>query len=163
MHKNTIASDPLRGVLTRRLHDRLPRPAQYARSGALLVEVIVGCVMLGVFLLTAVPMLTWIRNSRLATTSQQVAAAELSNLMERVAALPATDRTDERLRQFTLSESAQGVLDDAQLDAAAAPSTQFPSLRRITLSLTWIDHAGQRVHPVELTAWFAATAPGPND
>ncbi len=163
LHKNTFASDPEGTVVGRRLAGMPARSVRSTRRGGLLVEIIVGCVLLGVFLMAAVPLVSWVRTSRLAVDNQQLAVTELANLMERVAGVPAADRTTERLQQLTLSESAQTTLDDAQLAVAATPSEQFSGLRRITLSLTWTNLAGQRVQPVELSAWFAAARPEPND
>lgn len=155
MHKTSLAGDPASAACTRQSDAALSGLTRPNRRGALLVEVIVGCVMLGVFLVAVVPMVTWVRTSRLTAESQQVAVNELANLMEHVAALPPADRTEEGLRQLTLSRSALAVLDDASLTVAIQPSEQLSDLQQVTLSLTWTDHAGQQVRPVRLSAWFA--------
>ncbi len=123
-----------------------------------MIEMLVGTILLGAFIAGVLPVVAWIRTSQHTTEQQRIAALELANQMERVAALSAARRTSEELNQLKLSPEASEVLDDAALSASIQTSDAFPGLQQIQLSLTWSNEARQRVKPVQLTAWFKPAA-----
>jgi len=128
------------------------------RRGALMLEMLVGTILLGAFLLGALPVIAWIRTSHHAAEEQRIAALELANQMERVAALPPARLTPEELQQLELSPEATATLDDAELSARIQPSEAFAGLQQVQLSLTWTDDSHQRVQPATLTGWFKPAA-----
>lgn len=113
-----------------------------------------GTVLLGAFLVGALPVIAWVRTAQQLSVEQRIASLELANQMERLAALTAGQRTKERLNQWNLSPEAAAALDDAELSAQVQPSEAFPGLQKIQLSLVWTNDANQRVRPAQLTAWF---------
>lgn len=119
-----------------------------------MVEMLVGTILLGAFLAGVLPVVAWVRTSQQTTEQQRIAALELANQMERVAALSSARRTPEELNQLMLSPEASEALNDADLSASIQTSDAFPGLQQIHLSLTWSNDARQRVKPVQLTAWF---------
>lgn len=132
-------------------NQRLPVVDNSARRGFLLTEMLIGAVLIGAFLLMAVPTVRWVLTTQASLQMRSVAITELSNQMEDLAVLPAADRSAEKLSQLQISDSADAVLADAELTADAHDEQ---GLNRITLSLTWTDSHGMRCQPVTLTAWF---------
>ena len=120
-----------------------------------------GTVLLGAFLVGALPVIAWIRTAQQVSEEQRIASLELANQMEHLAALTAVQRTDESLSQLKLSPEAAAVLDDPELSAQVKPSEAFPGLQQIQLSLAWTNDANQRVRPAQLTAWFRPAAKQP--
>jgi type II secretory pathway pseudopilin PulG len=131
-----------------------PRRRTPRRRGALMVEMLVGTILLGAFLAGVLPVIAWIRTSQHTTEEQRIAALELANQMERVAALSAAQRTPEILNALKLSPEATAILDDAELTSRYQESDAFPGLQQIQLSLTWTNDSHQRVNPAQLTGWF---------
>ncbi len=131
------------------------------RRGSLMLEVLVGTVLLGAFFVGALPVIAWVRTAQQLSVEQRIASLELANQMERVAAVTAVQRTEERLSQLKLSAEAAAVLDDAELSALVRSSEAFPGLQQIQLSLVWTNDSNQQVKPARLTAWFRPAAKQP--
>ncbi|MBI1310188.1 hypothetical protein GC176_02690 [bacterium] len=123
---------------------------------------LVGTILLGVFLAGLLPIIAWVRLAQGTTENHRVAALELANQMERIAALPAGQRTSEQLQQLELSPEATANLTDAELTAMIDTESAFPNQQQIRLSLTWTSDNNQRVKPLQLTAWFKPPTSGPS-
>lgn len=154
MHKLNDNFDP---AVSCRGRTRLRCPSSWTnrRRGALLVEMLVGTILLGVFLAGIGPMIAWVRTAQDATENHRLATLELANQMERIAALPAEQRTTEQLQQLELSTETAMELSDAELTVVSQSSEAFPKQRQIRLSLTWTDGHNQRVRPLQLAAWLS--------
>lgn len=122
------------------------------RSGAFLLELVVGTVLLGVFLATVGPMFRWIHESKRGNDRRLLAVQELSTQMEKLASLPPARLTAEKLQSLTVSELTESKLPDSQLTAKSQADGEF--MQRVTLTLTWINDAGLTVEPERLTAWL---------
>jgi hypothetical protein len=122
------------------------------RSGALMVELVVGAVLLGIFLSSVGPMFRWIRDARLTSDQHLFAMQELATQMEQLAALPPAQITDEQLQSLSITDSTRAMIPEAKL----TPTRQLneDGLQRITLAISWINDAGMDVEPKRLTAWF---------
>jgi len=128
------------------------------RSGALMVELVVGAVLLGIFLSSVGPMFRWIRDARLASDRHLFAMQELGTQMEHLAALPPSQITDERLQSLSITDSTRTMIPEANLTAARQPNED--GMQRITLAISWVNDAGMNVEPKRLTAWFPAASKG---
>ena len=115
------------------------------RSGAFMLELVVGAVLLGVFLGTAGPMLRWIHETKRTNDRHLVAMQELSTQMEKLAALPPAELSSQALQSLVVSEATQSLLPDSQLTASSTPDGEF--MQRVTLTLSWTSHAGMAVEP----------------
>ncbi len=122
------------------------------RSGAFMVEVVVGAVLLGIFLSSVGPMFRWIRETKRTSDRHFFAMEELATQMEQLAALPPSQITDNRLQALTLTESTHTLIPDAKLTATREVDND--RLQRVALSLAWVNDAGMAVEPKRLTAWF---------
>ena len=128
------------------------------RSGALMVEVVVGAVLLGIFLSSVGPMFRWIRDARLTSDRHLFAMQELATQMEQLAALPSSQITDQRLQSLSITDSTRTMIPDANLTATR--QAEEDGLQRVTLELAWVNDAGMDVEPKRLTAWFPPAAEG---
>ena len=128
------------------------------RSGAFMVEVVVGAVLLGVFLSSVGPMFRWIHESKRTSDRHLLAMQELATQMEQLAALPPSQITDEKLQSLSLTDATSTLVPDAKLTATRQPDKD--RLQRITLSLAWVNDAGMSVEPKRLTAWFPLESEG---
>jgi hypothetical protein len=127
------------------------------RSGAFMLEVVVGAVLLGVFLATVGPMFRWIHDSKRTNERHLLAMQELSTQMEQLAALPRSALTTESVQSIAISESTKTRLPDSQLAATLSPDD---GMQRVMLTISWINDAGMAVEPKRLTAWFPLESKG---
>ena len=135
---------------TSRLSDR--------RSGAFMVELVVGAVLLGIFLSSVGPMFHWIHEAKRTSDRHLLAMEELATQMEQLAALPPSQITAAKLQSLSLTESTQTLIPDAKLTATR--QSDDDRLQRVTLSLAWVNDAGMAVEPKRLTAWFPLETEG---
>lgn len=128
------------------------------RSGAFMVELVVGAVLLGIFLSSVGPMFRWIHESKRTSDRHLLAMEELAAQMEQLAALPPSQITDEKLQSLSLTESTRTLIPDAKLTVTR--QLDGDRLQRVTLSLAWVNDAGMDVEPKRLTAWFPRESEG---
>ena len=128
------------------------------RSGAFMVELVVGAVLLGIFLSSVGPMFRWIHEAKRTSDRHLLAMEELATQMEQLAALPPSQITDEKLQSLSLTESTHTLIPDAKLTATRQPDDD--RLQRVTMSLAWVNDAGLAVEPKRLTAWFPLETEG---
>ena len=122
------------------------------RRGTSLLELVVGAVLLGVFLTGLVPMLRSAHVASRFNEQLQLAAQELANQMEHLAALPVGRIDSELLASLEPSLAAQSRLPDVQLTAVAEPADT--SMQKVTCELMWNTDTTNQAEPVRLTAWF---------
>lgn len=128
------------------------------RSGAFMLELVVGAAIIGVFLSAVGPMLRWIHETKQTNERHLTAMQELSTQMEQIAALPASALTDETLQSLVVSGSTQTLLSDAALTATLVPDND--RMQRVTLTLSWTNRSRIAVEPKRLTAWFPLESKG---
>jgi hypothetical protein len=132
----------------------LPRGGA-TRRGSLLIELIASLGVLTTVIVVATPLT--VRHGRLLTSAREyrIAIEEMSNQLERLAVLPASERSAQAAH-LAPSEFAAKRLRGAKLTATLAPADVG---ERITLELVW-DERQRRDAPVRLVAWLApASAP----
>jgi len=136
------------------------RSLSVRRRGTSLLELVVGAVLLGVFLSGLVPMLRSVHIASRFNEQHQLAAQELANQMEQLAALPVGRIDAEHLASLEPSLAAQSKLPDVQLTATAEPADV--GTQKITCELTWSTDTTNQAAPVRLTAWFRAAPAATN-
>lgn len=125
------------------------------RSGALLLELVVSGLVLGIVLSTAIPMLGWVARERKLNQQREAAILEAGNLMEEIALMPWDELSSERLSQRSLSPGLLKHIPDAQLTAKVDLDPAEPRMKRVHLELRWETAPGKAAPPVKLTGWFA--------
>ena len=125
------------------------------RSGALLVELVVSGLVLGIVLSTAVPMLGWIARERKLNQQREAAILAAGNLLEEIALIPWDDLSSDRFSQRSPSPGLLQHIPDAQLTVKVDLDPAEPRMKRVLLELRWETAPGKAAPPVKLTGWFA--------
>jgi Tfp pilus assembly protein PilE len=123
------------------------------RRGALLLELVICGMILGVVVTAVVPTLAWLTRERQHGRQQQAALLEVGNLMERVTMLEWDDLTAERAAEFELSEDLRTLLPEAQLTVTIAAADTEPKAKHMIMELRWEFASGCPAPPVRLAAW----------
>jgi hypothetical protein len=128
-----------------------PRPlaaCDRQRAGATMVELLVASTLVMAALSVWAPLV--VRHGRMATGARhyRIAVDELSNQLERLAALEGDELTP-AVEEIAVSEFAAARLPGAKLTADLEPA-DFG--QRLTLSMTW-DEPQRSAAPVTMTAW----------
>jgi hypothetical protein len=120
-----------------------------------LVEVALTVFLLAAAMTTTVKVLGWVAVERREAERRQYAVQEVSNLMERLTALPWGRVTPDAARALTLSEEVRGKLPGPELDIDVDESNAGRGEKRLAIRLRWQNRAGAWETPVRLTAWIA--------
>ena len=125
------------------------------RRGMMLLEVMVAGTLLATLLAICVQLLSAAADQRRAADQRQCATEELANLIERIAAKPWGDLTEDLAteEQEKLSPSAENQLPGAELKIEIVLEPDDPDAKRITASLRWQNRNGQYIAPLTLTTW----------
>jgi hypothetical protein len=123
-----------------------------SRTGVAILECVAAFVLLGASAVVIAPFISRLGQARTELLHRQLAVVELRNLAEAVLA-------SEKEPVFTLSEEAQRQLKQAQLQVTRKriSSQDFPQ-SQVTLALSWVNLAGERVIPLTLSFWQPADA-----
>jgi hypothetical protein len=133
------------------------RPAS-RRPGAMLFELMISGVLLGVVLSSVIPTLGWIARERQLSRRRQAALLEVGNLMERVTLLDWEELTSDRAAKFELSETLQRELPDARLTIRVTDDAEAHA-RQVLIELRWETTADRPAPPVRLAAWVHQREP----
>lgn len=129
-----------------------PRP-----RGALLVEVLVAIVVLGVALTLVASLLTLSTGVRRNSARRAAAREEAVNVMERLMAVPYAKLLDESVRQPLASTALLAAVPDATITIDVNELAEPLAARRITVAINWPGAesrvADSRQTLAELTSW----------
>jgi type II secretory pathway component PulJ len=123
------------------------------RRGLNLMEMVVATVVMTLLLVVLAQFLGALAQQRRVAARRLLAVEEAANAMEQAAALGYSELTPERLQNIQLSEQARKSLPQAALTVRVTQPAEKPASKRITVELSWQNHAGQTGSPVRLTAW----------
>ena len=124
------------------------------RDGGLLVELMGAVVVMSAAFAIAVPVIGKTGALRRQAEQRQLALQEAANLMERVAALPWNDISQETLKKLELSATARRSLRSPQLGIELAKPVGPVPTKQVVIQVRWRDATGHPVRPVWLVAWF---------
>ncbi len=145
------------------------RTMKRQRTGTTVFEMTVAIVLLMAAVLSATQLIGASVNARRKADRRQLARYEAANLMERVAALPWAEVTNENLQAWPLAEELQKQLPGARLQALVEevavgesdtsekkpPLAALPA-KKITLAISWNGPAKSHVR---LMSWRYAPPP----
>ena len=123
------------------------------RRGMTLLEVSVALLVLTVAMVALVQLISLSVRQRRMDDQRSLALQELANEAERLAVLPWSELTAERLGSWQPPAEVSAQLPAAKCQVAVQDEAGPPAARRIDLSLGWINSVGESVTPVELTFW----------
>lgn len=125
-----------------------------ARRGTLLLETAIAAMILTIAMTLAAQVTAGVAAQRRAWDRRGVAAVEVANALERIAARPFDATAVGPVEGLSLSSAAKASLPDAELTAEAVddPAGDIPA-RRVTIRLRWRNRAGDWDAPVKLVTW----------
>ena len=124
-----------------------------SRTGFTLVELIVTMVLLGVVMVTVVPLLGWVNIQRRAADTRLFAVQETANILERFTIRDWDKISQEAADKIEISDQTAQLLKEPSLKITVKEmDSELPS-RRITVELSWNNRAGDRVTPARVTSF----------
>jgi Tfp pilus assembly protein PilV len=126
-----------------------------ARRGTVLLETAISAMILMIAMTLAAKVTASLAAERRAWDRRGVAAVEVANALERIAAKPFDALAVGPVEGLSLSPTATATLPGAELtaDAADDPAGELAA-RRVTIRLRWRDRAGDWGAPVRLVTWI---------
>jgi Tfp pilus assembly protein PilV len=126
-----------------------------ARRGTVLLETAISAMILMIAMTLAAKVTASLAAERRAWDRRGVAAVEVANALERIAAKPFDALAVGPVEGLSLSPTATATLPGAELtaDAADDPAGELAA-RRVTIRLRWRDRAGDWDAPVRLVTWI---------
>lgn len=88
---------------------------------------------------------------------QKVALSELSNQLDRLTALP-VEQVKGSISKLKPSEACLDRLTQPKISGVVQDQADFG--QRLTVSITWQSHTGDRSRPVQMSAWWAEPGDG---
>ncbi|MGQ0635709.1 MAG: type IV pilus modification PilV family protein [Planctomycetaceae bacterium] len=128
------------------------------RAGFTLVELTIAALLLGAIFVSVIPVLGLITRDRREAERRQLALIAAENLLDRLAALPYSDLTVERVARYRLPETVAGQLPEAALRCDVSADDDSQSAKRISVELRWQKGASATSPPMRLTAWVFPSA-----
>jgi hypothetical protein len=120
-------------------------------------ELLVALFVMTTALVALVQLLAVTAGQRRLLEQRRIALQEVANQAERMASVPWDEITAEKLASWEPSANLQAALPQAKCTAEILDEDGPPAARRIRLSVTWPNAAGQMVDPVSLATWRFAT------
>jgi len=120
------------------------------RAGMTIVESMVALVILSAAMIALVQFVGVATRQRRTTFQRLAAQMEVANEAERIAALDWDSAAANKLTTWTPSDSLTAAIVKPDCLIAVSDESGPPQGRRIRLSVSWANAAGQ---PVELTIW----------
>lgn len=122
------------------------------RRGVVLLEVIVGCSLLAVFLAVCVQLLSVTALERRDIERRAVAMQEAANVIERVSAMGYDDVTPEKLKAIKLSPDIEQILPGATAQLSVDEESGDVPAKRVRVEIRWNAGRGNQA-PARLTYW----------
>ena len=123
------------------------------RRAFTLLELIAASVLIGMMLMLCVQVATVTAAARRRAETRMIAMQQSANVMERLAAVPWEQLSEENIEKLELDKQVRRLLSGAKLEIELATPPDEPQAKRITVSIGWSDRTGQAVRPVRVVAW----------
>ena len=126
-----------------------------ARRAFTMIEVVVTALILVIAMSLTMKLLAWVAHERREAERRLCAIAEVANTMERFAARPLDEVTEQSARSLKISETTREALPDAELKVNVDDKAAGDDSKRIVVQLRWRNRAGEWNAPVRLTSWIS--------
>jgi Tfp pilus assembly protein PilV len=123
------------------------------QRGVTFVEVAVAVVVLSAAMVALAQLVTMAARQRRTSEHRRLALQEVANQAEHIALLNWNETAPDGLTTWQASADLLATLPGAVCRATVTDETGPPTSRRIRLTVTWTNAAGQQVEPLELTVW----------
>ena len=125
------------------------------RRGLGMAEVLAATALLSVVTAIVLPIVSGVAAAREESARRHLAVLEVANILEQVAALRDKGTlTDDSLNALALPDDVAWEFDQPELSVQLADPADTPAARELSVSLSWINAAGERVEPVRVTAFL---------
>jgi hypothetical protein len=102
----------------------------------------------------AIAMLLTVAGRQQRVVAQRFAAVqEAANVMERVMGLSWDELSSERLASLQLPPETQRTLTLGRVNVELIAEDSSPPAKQVMVRIDWQDASGERVEPIQLTAW----------
>lgn len=121
-----------------------------------MAEILAAAALMSVVIVVTLPIVSSAAAVREESAQRHRALIEVSNVLEEIAAqrMQGGDLTEEQLEPIALPANAAAMFDQPELDVQLAPPAGEPPARELSVALTWLNGAGERVVPVRITAFL---------
>ncbi len=152
------------GRSSNRRYDRLREETSCRRSrmrrGVTLMEAVAAITLLSAIAAGLLPLISRTAELRDEAAHHSTAVTETANLMERIAVLRGDGQLDDaQLQELELSDWAAAELSEPELEITIADERDGLPHRRLTVSLSYRNAAGERSAPVVATAFLYGESP----
>jgi hypothetical protein len=119
-----------------------------------MAEVLAAAALLSVVTAIVLPIVSGVAAAREEAARRHLAVLEVANIMEQIAALRHRgDLTDDALSTLSLPEDVARQFDQPELSMQLEEPAGTPAARELSVSLSWVNAAGERVAPVRVTTF----------
>jgi Tfp pilus assembly protein PilV len=126
---------------------------QLYRRGMTLFELTMALFILTTAIAAILQLVAFSASQRRAADQRRIALAEVANQAERIALLSWDQTAPEALTTWQPSAELAAVLPQAKCQVESLDEAGPPVGRRLRLSVTWTNAAGQEVVPAAVTIW----------
>jgi hypothetical protein len=120
-----------------------------------MAEVLAAAALMSVVTVIVLPIVSGVAAAREEAARRHVAVLEVANIMEQIAALRHRHAlTDEALNSLALPDETAQQFDEPELSVQLTEPAGTPPARELSVSLSWLNAAGERVAPVRVTAFL---------
>jgi hypothetical protein len=123
------------------------------RQGSIFVEAVVAITVVLMAMGAVAQLIAITVRQRRQLDQMFVATQEASNVMERLYGSPWNELADRNAAWHDISHAARSLLQEPQIHVEIETSDEAIRTKRCRVEVTWLDQSGQRVEPVQLTAW----------
>jgi hypothetical protein len=127
------------------------------RRGSMFAEAIVAVTLVLMAVTAAAQLIAISLRQRRELEQLRIATNETANVMERLYSSPWNELADREADWPELSDAASDGLDEPRVRVSIETQRDMVLTKRCRVEITWIDQSGQRVEPIQLTAWKHST------
>jgi type II secretory pathway pseudopilin PulG len=131
------------------------------RGGFTIMEMAAALVVVSAAMIALVEFVSLATRQRRSSRQRLAALTEVANQAERVALLAWDEVAADRLTTWQPSAALAAESPQAECSAVVNDEPGLPAGRRVELSVSWPNAAGERVHRVSLTVWKYRGEAGP--
>jgi type II secretory pathway pseudopilin PulG len=123
------------------------------RRAVTIVELVISLMILGLAMVSVVQLLATTARQQRVANQRRVALAEVANQAERIALLPWSEITADKLSEWKPSPELAAMLPAAHCTLQISDDSSSPKARQVRIQVDWTNGAGQPVDPVAITLW----------
>lgn len=134
------------------------------RRGTIYIEGLIAVTLVLSMLAMVAQLIFFASRQRNDIDQMRLATQEAANVLERLLVVPWDELNEQRIGRITVSAAGAERLQEPEIRISITDARdEFVAAKRLQVEVSWLDRGGQRVVPVQLTAWKHADARGEED